>query len=1040
MSIFSNAVNKPVTTIMVFVAIIVMGIYSAYKLPVDLYPEIEIPAITVFTTYPGASAKDIETNISEPIEDALNTVDDLKEISSVSRDNLSIVVLEFEYETDLSEAANNIRDGLAFVEDELPEAAEDPQIFKFNSSMMPIQMFAITADENFEGLEKLLEEVLVNPLNRIDGVGSINVVATPTREIAVEFNPRRLEAYSMTVEQIGNILSAENMNMPTGNIEMGKMDYPLRVEGEFDSSDYIENIVIGNQQGKEIYLKDVATVRDSIREMTMDEKINGQQGVRMMVMKQSGANTVNIAKQINQEMKSLKKNLPPDVEIQTVFDSSEFIRDSINNLTQTLMYAMLFVVMVVLFFLGRWRATFIVVLTIPISLIVSFIYLRLTGNSINIISLSALAIAIGMVVDDAIVVLENISKHIERGSSPREAAIYATNEVWLAVVVTTLTVVAVFLPLTMVGGMTGIMFAQLGWIVTITVTTSTIAAISLTPMLSSKLLRLNNKSNKKPGKYSYANTIRPLLDRLDNWYGRKLEWSLQHKRIIVFSALGIFIGSILLAPKLGTEFMPQTDEGRFDISVELQAGTRVDESVKVARKVDSILFADFPEITLVSTSAGADDEGSFMSMFQSTGSNIINYRIRLVDYEEREKTVWSIMEEVRKELADIPEIVKYNVTTGDGFGGLAQNNIDLEIYGYELETATRLANQLADSVRNIEGAREVRVSREDEKPELQVDLDRDKLAANGLNTATVSTALYNRVEGMTATHYREAGEEYDVVLRLKKEYRNSLSDIQNIAIQTPMGDFVRLGELGDVEEFYSPPNIERKRRERVVTVSATPYKISMGELAAQMQNIINEMETPSGFMIEVGGAYEDQQEGFQDLGLLLILSLVLVYIVMASQFESLKMPFIIMFSIPFAFSGVILALLITGKPLSIIAALGAVMLVGIVVKNAIVLVDYINLMRDRGHPLAEAIVLSGRSRLRPVLMTAITTILGMLPLALSTGEGSEIWSPMGISVIGGLLASTIITMLIVPVVYMLFTRSGERNKKKKLRKKFGFLD
>ncbi len=1040
MSIFSSAVKKPITTIMIFVAIIVLGIYSVYKLPVDLYPEVEIPAITVFTTYPGASAKDIETNISEPIEDALNTVDDLKEISSVSRDNLSIVTLEFEYETDLTEAANNIRDGLAFVEDELPDAAEDPQIFKFNSSMMPIQMFAITADENFEGLEKLLEEVFVNPLNRVDGIGSVSVVAAPTREIAVEFNPRRLEAYNLTIEQIGNILAAENMNMPTGNVEMGKMDYPLRVEGEFESSDYIENIVIANQQGKAIYLKDVATVRDSIREMTMDEKINGQKGVRMMVMKQSGANTVNIAKQVNEKMKSLKKNLPPDVKVQTIFDSSDFIKDSINNLTQTLLFAMFFVVLVVLFFLGRWRATFIVVLTIPISLIVSFIYLRFTGNSINIISLSALAIAIGMVVDDAIVVLENISKHIERGSSPREAAIYATNEVWLAVIVTTLTVVAVFLPMTMVGGMTGIMFRQLGWIVTITVTTSTLAAITLTPMLSSKMLRLR-KRKKKPGPLSYDRTIRPMLDRLDNWYAGMLKWSLSHKRLIIFSALGVIVVTVMLAPRLGTEFMPQTDEGRFDISVELQSGVRVDESVKVARKIDSILFNKFPEVELVSTSAGADDEGSFRSMFQATGSNIINFTIRISDADKREKNVWEIMESMRNELKVFPEIMKYNVNTGGSFmGGMAGNKVDIEIYGYNLEKSTRLANQLADSVKNIPGARQVTISREDEKPELQVDLDRDKLAANGLNTAMVSSALYNRIEGMMASKYREEGDEYDVVLRLKKEHRNSITDIENISIKTPMGTFVRLGELGEVKEYYTPPNIERQRRERIVTVSATPYKTSMGELAAEMQAAVDNVDKPSGFMVEVGGAYEDQQEGFQDLAFLLILSLVLVYIVMASQFESLKMPFIIMFSIPFAFTGVILALLITGKPLSIIAALGAVMLVGIVVKNAIVLVDYINLMRDRGHPLSEAIVLSGRSRLRPVLMTAITTILGMLPLALSTGEGSEIWSPMGISVIGGLVASTIITMVIVPVVYMLFTRSGERNKKAKLRKNYEFLD
>ncbi len=1038
MTIYSSAVKKPITTIMIFIAIVVFGLYSVIRLPVDLYPDIEFPAITVFTTYPGASASDIETNISEPIENTLNTVDDLKEISSVSRDNLSIVTLEFEYETDLTEAANNIRDALAFVEDILPEAAEDPTIFKFNSSMMPIQMFTVTADESYEGLDKLLEEKLINPLNRVDGIGSISVLGAPKREVAIEVDPQRLEAYNLTIERIGNVLAAENMNMPTGNIEMGQLDYPLRVQGEFESSEYIRDIVIGSNNGQAVYLKDVADVRDSIREMTMDEKIDGKEGVRLMVMKQSGANTVSVARDLNSRMEELQANLPKDIEIKTIFDSSDFIKGSINNLSQTLLFALIFVVLIVLFFLGRWRATFIVVLTIPISLIVSFIYLRITGNSINIISLSALSIAIGMVVDDAIVILENITKHIERGSSPREAAIYATNEVWLAVIVTTLTVVAVFFPMTMITGMTGIMFRQLGWIVTITVTTSTLAAISLTPMLSSKMLRLRQKKT-KPGRWSYDRTIRPMLDRLDNWYSRSLSWSLNHKLLIILSALGIFGLSIVMSTRLGAEFMPQTDESNFSISIELQSGTRVDKSVEVARKVDNILQNEFPEVNLISTSAGADDEGGFMSMFQSTGSNIINYMVGLVDVEERERSVWEIAEEMRAHLAEIPEIIKYNVST-ENSGMLGGNNVAVEIYGYDIETTTRLANQLADSIRTIKGAREVKISREDEKPELRVELDREKLAANGLNTAMVSTALYNRVEGLTATRYREAGDEYDVVIRFNEEFRNSITDIENIAIQNPFEMTVRLGELGEIKEYYSPPNIERKRRERIVTVTTTPYKTSLTELAESIKTKIDNVDMPQEIMVEVGGAYEDQQEGFMDLALLLGLSLLLVYIVMASQFESLKMPFIIMFSIPFAFSGVIFALLITNTTLSVIAGLGAVMLVGIVVKNAIVLVDYINLMRNRGHALDEAIILSGKSRLRPVLMTALTTILGMLPLALSTGEGSEIWSPMGISVIGGLVASTVITMVIVPVVYRLFSSKGERNKNLRFREKYSFMD
>lgn len=1037
MSIYGSAVKKPITTIMIFMAVIVFGLYSLVKLPVDMYPDIEFPAITVYTTYAGASASDIETNISRPIENTLNTVDHLKKISSVSRDNISVVTLEFEYETDLSEAANDIRDALALVEESLPEDANKPMVFKFSSSMMPIMMLAINADESYDGIEKILDEKLVNPLNRIDGIGSISLIGSPIRQVSIDINPRKLEAYNMTIEQIGSILRAENLNMPTGNIKMGQMNYPLRVEGEFAQSESIKNVVLGNFNGQAIYLKDVATVRDSIKEMTMDEKLNGKKGIRMMIMKQSGANTVKIAQAVNEKLAELEKDLPSDVTIKPIFDSSEFIKGSINNLTTTLMYAFIFVTLVVMFFLGRWRATFIIVLTIPISLIVSFIYLYITGSSINIISLSALSIAIGMVVDDAIVVLENISKHIDRGSSPREAAIYATNEVWLAVIVTTLTVVAVFFPMTMVSGMTGVMFRELGWIVTITVTTSTLAAITLTPMLSSKLLRLQNKKNDNK-KFSFDKVVLPYFDKLDNWYGRILGWSINHKWTVTIVAIVIFIVSLGLGKNLGTEFMPQSDEGRLSLTIELQSGTRVEKTVDLARQLDSI-FTTFPEIAIISTSAGADEDGGLMAMFRSTGTNIINYTIRLTDLEDRKRTVWEVAEDIRQHLAKFPEITDYNVTYGSSAmaGG---NTVDIEIYGYDLEKTTQLANTFAKQMKNIPGARDVKISREKAKPELRVELDREKMAAVGLNTAMVSTALYNRVAGLKATLFREQGEEYNVVIRFEEKYRSSISDIENIALQTTTGQTVRLGEIGQVKEFWSPPNIERQRRERIVKVSVTPYKVSLGVMAENIKAEISKTNVPKDIMVEVGGAYEDQMDSFKDLALLLLLSLVLVYIVMASQFESLKMPLIIMMSIPFAFTGVILALLITHTTLSVIAALGAIMLVGIVVKNAIVLVDYINLMRDRGYPLDQAIIESGKSRLRPVLMTALTTILGMLPLALSAGEGSEIWSPMGISVIGGLVVSTVITMVIVPVFYMIMATKGERDKTKEVRTKFNFMD
>ena len=1038
MSIYKSSVQRPVTTILIFVGLVVMGLYSLINLPVDLYPEVEIPFVSVFTQYPGASASDIETNITRPIEDALNSVSNLKEITSTSSDNNSVIFLQFEYETNLDEASNDIRSALSFIEQFLPEDAQRPVILKFNSSMMPIIFYAITANESYAGLEKILDERIVNPLNRIEGVGSVNLAGVPGRSIYVEIDPRRIEAFNLSVEQIGNILRAENLNMPAGYLEMGQFDYPLRIQGEFPESDIIGNIVVGSFNGNNIYLRDVAEVRDTIRDTRLYEQVNGEKGMRLFIQKQSGANTVKIAREIDKQLTQLAKTLPPDVKIEKIFDTADFIQGSINNLTSALMFAGIFVILVVLFFLGRWRASIIIIITIPISLIVAFIYLFLADASINIISLSSLSIAIGMVVDDAIVVLENITRHIERGSRPREAAIYATNEVWLAVIVTTLTVVAVFMPLTFVSGLTGVLFRQLGLIVTITVVTSTVAAITLTPTLSSLMLRLRPKKE-NPGRLSYDRTVKVALDGFDRFYERTLRWSLRHKTMVSIVSIAFFVVSMSLFGVIGTEFIPESDESRFSVSVELQTGTRADQTLLMTEKITNLIRETYPEVDLISSSTGSDDRGGFVSLFNAGGTHTIRFTVRLVPVLERERTVWEISDDLRERLKVFPEIVNYSVSTGDGgmFGG---SGVSVEIYGYNFDETNAVAAELSEKIKQIEGARDVQISRDRSKPELQILLNQEKMMMHGLNTATVSNMVKNRVAGMTATRLRQFGDEYDVVVRYNRKFTNTLTEIENIAIMNPQGQMVRLAEIAEIREFWSPPTIERKRRERMVSVSLTPYQKPLNELNAELQKAIEDTYIPSGVQVKISGAIEEQMESFMDLGLLMVLSLVLVYLVMASQFESLKMPLIIMIAIPFSFAGVAIALFITGTTLSLIAGIGAVMLIGIVVKNAIVLVDYINLMRERGMELYEAVALSGRSRLRPVLMTSLTTMLGMLPLAMSVGEGSEIWSPMGISVIGGLLFSTFVTLVIVPVVYVIFARKGERDKLKSLRKELKFLD
>ncbi len=1028
MSIYGNAVKRPITTIMIFVALMVMGIYSLNKLPIDFYPDIDFPAISVITTYTGASAADIETNVTRTIEDNLNSVGNLKDISSTSRDNMSIVVCEFEWGTNLDEASNEMRDAISFAEQFLPEEVGKPRLFKFSSSAMPILFYGVTADESFPAIANILDEKLINPLNRIDGVGSVGLMGAPGREIQVDIDPRKMESYNLTVEMIAGVLNAENLNLPAGNVEMGRMDYPLRIKGEFPSSDVIDDIVLASFNGQTVYLKDVATIRDTLRDVSMDERLNGKTGMRIVIQKQSGANTVQVAQDIQAMMPEIIESLPDDIEITTFFDSSEFIVDSIDNLTGSLMYAGIAVILVVLFFLGRWRATFIVILTIPISLIVSFIYLYISGGSINIIALSSLSIAIGMVVDDAIVVLENITKHVERGSRPREAAIYATNEVWLAVIVTTLTVVAVFLPLTLIGGMTGELFRPLGYIVTITVITSTVSAISLTPMLASKLMKLRKKP-KKVRKMSYDNSIGRFLNGLDRFYGRSLKVALRFRWGTLILAILIFIGSMMMAGGMGFEFMPEADQGSLTAAVELQTGLRVDETTKVARKIDAFIAENMPEAEFYYTSSGSDDQGGIMSLFMESGSHRINVSFTLTDLDTRTRDVWDLSNLLTEFLETIPEVVSFDVVPNGGMGGTTENNVVVEIYGYDFATTSMIADALADSVSGINGATNVSISRDPSKPQLQIIPDREKMAQHGLNTYTLASSVRNRVEGPYMSRYREEGEEYDIVVRFVEDERNSLSDLNDIALTNMHNQVIRLGEVAKIEEEWSPPNIERKNRERMVTVSITPYKVPLNKLAEEVQSKINSMDIPSDVNIQMGGAVEDMQDSMKDLSLLLMLSLVLTYLVMASQFESLKMPFIIMFSIPFAFTGVVLAHIVTGTTMSVISMVGGVMLIGIVVKNAIVLVDYINLMRERGLELKEAIIVSGQSRLRPVLMTSLTTILAMLPLAMSTGSGSEIWSPMGIAVIGGLIFSTIVTLVLIPVIYHMMLRRSDQRKK-----------
>lgn len=1034
MSLYSSSVKRPVTTILIFVAVVILGLFSLKKLPIDLMPDIDTNTIMVMTTYAGASAEDIEQNVTRPLENTLNSVEHLKHITSNSRENVSVVTLEFEYGYDIDVLTNDVRDKLNMVSSMLPDDANTPILFKFSSDMIPIVVLSAQAKESVPGLYKILDENVANPLARVDGVGSVSIAGAPKREVHIYVDPLKLEGYHLSVETIASLVGAENRNIPSGTFDIGNETYAMRVEGEFDDPAEMANIVVGVSNGAAIHLSDVARIDDSLEERAQETYTNGVSGAMIIVQKQSGANSVDISNRIKKQLPQIQKNLPADIHLDYIVDTSDNIRNTISSLVETVLYALLFVVIVVFFFLGRWRATVIIVLTIPISLIASFIYLYATGNTLNIVSLSALSISIGMVVDDAIVVLENVTTHIERGADPKQAAVHGTNEVAISVIASTLTLIAVFFPLTLVTGMTGVLFRQLGWMVTIMMIISTTAALSLTPMLCSRMLRLQRTQSKMFTKF--YGPIEKILDKLDDGFAWLLNHCVRHRWITSAVVLAVFVASMFVMKFIGSEFFPTSDNSRLGVNLELPIGTRVDVAKDVCQRLYKEWTQKYPEIKVFNYTVGQASSDNTWGSMQNNGSHIISMNIWLVDPSDRDRSITEIAGLMREDLKQYPELKKALVNVGGMRGGgmSGQSTIDYEIYGYNFEHTDSVAQQLKRILEKVPGAADINISRSDYQPEYQVDFDREKLALYGLNLSTAANYIRNRINGNTASYFREDGDEYDIKVMYDPAYRQSIEDIENITLYNAMGNGIKLKEVGTVVERFTPPTIERKDLERIITVSTVVQNRPMSEIIADAQPEIDKLDLPAGVNIELSGSYEDQQDSFGDLGILAVLIIVLVYIVMAAQFESFTYPGIIMSSIMFAFSGIVLILLITGTNLNIMSMIGAIMLIGIVVKNGIVLIDYITLNRERGMSVRRSVIDGGKSRLRPVLMTSLTTILGMVPMAIGSGEGAEMWRPMGIAVIGGLTFSTILTLLFVPTMYTIFAYNGMRRTRKKLHK------
>ena len=1035
MSIYRKAVNNPVTTALIFIAMAIFGVFSLIQISLDRFPKFDANVIMVMSSYPGASAEDIETNLTKVLENSLNGVSDLKDIISTSKENISLITLKFVEGVDIDVATNDVRDKLDMVNSVLPDGASLPLIFKFSADDMPIMIMAATANESLHALEKILDDKVATPLARVSGVGTVSVAGAPQREIQVYCDPNKLEAYGLTVAGISSIIASENRNVPSGSIDIGSNSYALRVEKEFTNADQMLDIVVGHFNGKTIYLRDVARVVDGIEERYQEAYVNGIPGAQIIIQKQADANAVNVIRGVKKEMKKIEKNLPSDIEIRTVMDSSDNILNTLNSLKETILVTFLIVMLVVYLFLGRWRATFIIVLAIPISLLASLMYLWATGNTLNIVSMSALSIAIGMVVDDAIVVLENISTHLERGAKPKEAAVHATQEVGISVIASTLTMLAVFMPLTMIKGMAGVMFKQLGWITSIIMIVSTIGALTLIPMLCSQFLRFKPKTGKLHD-LIFGN-FNKFIDLISRGYARLISWCIGHRMIVGILSIAVFAATVgILGPKIKTDFFPSSDQGRITLQLELPAGTGQDITRELAHEIHKKFVAQIPEIVNCSYSLGqADTDNAFASM-QTNGTHVVSYNVNIGSMEDRERSQAEIADVIRAILADYPEFKKVKVTEGGGGMGGGASTVDVEIYGYDFEVTDRVAKLIQEGMLAKGGCSQVLVSRDEYTPEYQVDFDREKLAINGLNTTTAAAYFSAAMNGSTQSFYREDGDEYDIRVRYAPEFRTSIEDIENIIIYNNLGKGVKIKDLGTVVETLTPPSIQRKNRERMITVSGVVANgVALSDAVAMANEVIEQTDIPSELYVRVGGSFEDQQDMFADLILLLAMIIILVYIVMASQFESFMSPFVIMFSIPFAFVGVLMGLYVTGTPLGAMGMIGILILMGIVVKNGIVLIDYTILMRERGHSVTEASTIAANSRLRPILMTTLTTVLGMIPMAVGQGEGSEMWRSLGMVVAWGLSISTLVTLVIIPTLYAAMASWQERRASRKAAQK-----
>jgi len=1008
MSLSGLAIKRAITFSMIYFFVVGFGLFGLARLKIDLYPDVSFPVIAIITTYTGVAPEDMETLVTKPIEEAVASVEKIKHIRSLSKLGASLILAEFDWGMDLDKAERDIRNNIDLIRGVLPDEADEPLIFQFDPQKMPILFMSVSGPMGPAELRELCRRRIKPALERLEGVASVEAVGGLKRQIQVEVDLSKLQAQRLSVEAVISTIRRENLQIPGGKLDEGEMEYSLRTLSEYTSVEQIANTVLGYRNGAPIYIKNVAKVIDGYEEITRVIRNNRKPGILLLVSKNSKANTVEVSKRVISELPNVLRRLPEGVEAGVIFNQADFIQRSISNLSYTAIQAFFLAGLVLLFFLHNLRASWIVALSIPVSIIVTFSVLDLTGLTLNIMSMAGLALAVGMLVDNSIVVLENIYRHLREGRTLLEGAEMGTTQVTTAIIASTLTTIAVFFPVLFVPGIAGVLFNDMALTICFSLFCSLLVALTLIPLLASRWLKISPPSRDLSRRIS--ETIDKWLEGIHHWYSGRLRWCVSHRKKTMIGIGILFGGSLTLIPFLGFDFFPKIDQNQFEIQIERAPGTSLQSTEMTFRRIEEIVSQTVPELKNQNTDIGV---GEFFGAFEK-GSYSGRIRVNLIEKEKRKRSQMEIESALRKELEQIPGIT-FSILQRHFLG--EEGDIIVYLYGEDLERARFLSEKIKGAIKEIPGAVDVQTSLEAGRPELQIILDRERIYALGLSTSQVSQAVSTFIKGTRASMFRDRGEEYDILVRLGQRDRQNKEVLQQIFVTTPQGHPISLSSIVRIERTLSPTTILRRDQQRVTHISATVQGRSLGEVTRKVEEKMRQMEIPSEFAYEIGGSAQDMKTSFKWLGLAFGGATLIVYMVMASLFESLKAPFIIFLTIPLGMIGVVYMLFLTGTPLSVVSFIGIIMLSGIVVNNSIVLVDYINQLREKGIPLFEAVVEGGRTRLRPILMTSLTTILALIPLALGLGAGGETWAPMARSVIGGLVTSTIVTLLVIPVIY-----------------------